>query len=76
MCFNINNRLVFIDSFHVLGSSLDSLVKKLGKADFKYLIHEFNSRLLDLAKQKEFFCYDYMSGFKKFEKVTVQKVVF
>ena len=68
--------LVFIDSFHFLGSSLDSLVKNLGKADFRYLIHEFNSRLLDLAKQKEFFCYEYITGFEKFEKVTVQKVVF
>ena len=31
---NINNKLVFIDSFQYLGSSLDSLVKNLGKNDF------------------------------------------
>ena len=37
MKFNINNKLIFIDSFQVLSSSLDSLVQNLGKNDFKYL---------------------------------------
>ena len=36
MSFNINNRLAFIDNFQHLSSSLDSLVKNLGKDDFKY----------------------------------------
>ena len=31
MRFNINNKLIFIDSFQFLISSLDSLVKHLGK---------------------------------------------
>ena len=35
MRFNINNKLIFIDSFQVLTSSLDSLVKSLDKDDFK-----------------------------------------
>ena len=35
--FNINNKLVFIDSFQFLSSSLDNLVKNLGKDDFKIL---------------------------------------
>ena len=41
--FKINvipNRLVFIDSFHFLSFSLDSLVKKLGVNDVKYLSQE------------------------------------
>ena len=37
MSFNINNKLIFVDSFQFLNSLLDSLVKNLGKDDFKYL---------------------------------------
>ena len=33
MTFNISNKLVFIDSFQFLSSSLDSLLKNLGKDD-------------------------------------------
>ena len=38
--FNINSKLIFIDSFQFLSSSLDGLVKNLGKADFNYLSQE------------------------------------
>ena len=31
MSFNVNNKLAFIDIFQFLSSSLDSLVKNLGK---------------------------------------------
>ena len=41
MSFNINSSLVFIDIFELLRSSLDNLVKNLGKDDFKYLSQEF-----------------------------------
>ena len=37
MIFNINAKLIYIDSFHFLGSSLDNLVKNLNKDDFSYL---------------------------------------
>ena len=40
MSFGINNELSFIDSFQFLSSPLDSLVKNLGKDDFKYLSQE------------------------------------
>ena len=66
MSFNINNKLVFIDSFQSLSYSLDSLVKNLVKNDFKYLSQKFDSKVLDLVKQKEFYPYEYMSGFAKF----------
>ena len=62
--FNINSKLIFIDS---LSSSLDKLVKKLGQSDFKYLCQEFHSKVLDLVKQKGFYPYENMSGFKKFK---------
>ena len=39
MSFNINNKLIFIDKFQCLSSSLDSLVKSFGNDDFKYLNH-------------------------------------
>ena len=39
---NINNKLVFIDSFQFLSSSLDILIKKLSKDDFKLV---FESRI-------------------------------
>ena len=52
MSFTINNKLTFIDSFQFLNSSLDSLVKNLGKDDFKYLSQEFEKNVLDLVKQK------------------------
>ena len=42
MSFNINNKLIFVDSFQFLSSSLDNLVKNLDKDDFKYLKLEFD----------------------------------
>ena len=45
----MNNKLSFIDSFQFLSSSLDSLVKNLGKDDFMYLSHESDNNVLDLV---------------------------
>ena len=45
MSFNINSKLVFIDSLRFLSSSLDSLVKNLNKNDFKYLSQEFDNKI-------------------------------
>ena len=59
MSFSVNNKLGFIDSFQFLSSSLDSLVKNLGKIDFKYLSQEFDNTVLDLVKQKGFYPYEY-----------------
>ena len=66
MSFNLNNKLIFIDSFQFLSSSLDSLVKNLGKNHFKYLSQEFDTNVLDFVKQKRFYLYEYMSYFEKF----------
>ena len=52
MSFSINSMLSFINSFQFLRSSLDSLIKKLGKVDFKYFSQEFDKNVLDLVKQK------------------------
>ena len=50
--FTVNNKLNFIDSFQFLSSSLNNLVKNLGKDDFKYLSQEFDNMVLDLVKPK------------------------
>ena len=55
MTFNINNDLAFIDSFQFLSSSLDNLVKNLGKDDFKYFRQELDCEVLHLVKQKRFY---------------------
>ena len=68
MSLNINNKLVFIDSFPFLSSSLGSLVKSLGKNNFKYLSLKFDSDILDLVKQKGSYPYEYMSGFQNFKE--------
>ena len=67
MIFSINNKLVFIDSFQFLSSSLDGLVKNLDKDDFKYLSQEFDNDVLDVVKQNGFYPYEYMSSFEKFK---------
>ena len=48
MSFTINNKLIFIERFHYLSSSLDSLVKSLNNDCFKYLSQEFDKNKLDL----------------------------
>ena len=63
MSFTINNKLSFIDNFQFLSSSLDRLVKNVGKDDFKYLSQEVDNYVLDLIKQKRFYPYEYMSDF-------------
>ena len=45
MSFSNNNKLIFIDSFQFLKYSLDILVKKMSKNDFKYLTQEFDSNV-------------------------------
>ena len=37
MSFGLDNKLIYIDSFQFLSSSLDSLVKNSGENDFKHL---------------------------------------
>ena len=53
MSFNVNNKLIFIESFQFLSSSLEGLVKTLCKDD-KYLSQNFDSTLINLPKKKGF----------------------
>ena len=56
MSFNIYNKLIFINTLQVLNSSLDSLVKNLGKDDLKYLSQEFKNNVLDVVNKKRSVC--------------------
>ena len=76
MSFNINNKLTFIDSFHFLSTSLDSLVKNLGRNDFKYLSQEFDNNASDPVKQKRFYPYKYLSNFEKCQEEFASKEMF
>ena len=66
MTFTINNNIVFIDNMQLMNSSLDALVRNLSDNDFKYLSQEFSGYLLELAKQKGLYPYEYMGSYKKF----------
>ena len=74
--FNVNNKVIFIDNFQFLSFLLGSLVKNLGKADFKYLSQEFDIKVLNLLKQKGFYPYEYMSGFEKIKEELPSKKEF
>ena len=67
MAFFKNKNWVFIDSMQFMNSSLDKLVKNLSDEDFKYLIEEFNSKNLNLLKQKGNYPYEYMNSFERFK---------
>ena len=47
MSFNLDNKLVFINSFKCLSYSFGSLVENLIETDFKHLRQEFESKLFD-----------------------------
>ena len=51
-----------------MNSSLEKLVKNLSDNDFKYLTEEFDSKNLELLKQKDFCPYEYMGSFKRFRE--------
>ena len=68
MNFNINDKLIFIDSFQFLSSLFDTLVRNLSKNDFIYFIQDFDSNVLVIAKQKGFYSFKYMSDFEKFKE--------
>ena len=49
-----------------MNSSLEKLVKNFSDGDFKYLTQEFDSKNLELLKQKDVCPYEYMGSFKRF----------
>ena len=77
MAFTINKNLIFIDRKQFMNPNLDSLVKNLLSDDFKYLSKAFNSELLELAKEKGVYPFQYMDSFKKIsEDILNDKSIF
>ena len=50
MSFSLDDKLVFINKFQFLSSSLEKLVKNLGENNCIHLSLEFDSEVLDLVK--------------------------
>ena len=61
-----------------MNSSLERLVQNLSDNDFKYLYVEFDSKNLELLKQKKAYPYEYIDRFNRFnkEKLPDKKNVF
>ena len=76
MSFNINNKLIFIDSFQFLSYSLDSSVQNLSKNYLNYLSQGFDSKVLYLVEQKVFYSFEHMSDFEKIEEKIPSKEIF
>ena len=52
-----------MENFQFLSSSLDSWVRNLSKNDFKYFSQEFDTNVLYLVNQKQFYPYDVICSF-------------
>ena len=52
MAFMLGNRLMFIDSFQFMSSSVDKLVNNLPKDDLIYTSQVFKGKKLDLMSKK------------------------
>ena len=66
MAFMLGKRLVFLDSFQFMASSLERLAANLSTDAFKYTSQVFQDEKLALMKQKGVYPYDYMDSFGKF----------
>ena len=51
-----------------MNSSLEKLVKNLSDDYFKYLTEEFDSKNLELLKQKHAYTYEYIDNFERFSE--------
>ena len=66
MALILNKNLVFIDGMQFINCGLEKLVKNFANDDFKYLTDEFDSKNVELLKQKDACPYEYMDSFKRF----------
>ena len=69
----VKRELRFLDSFKFMASSLDKLVKGLGKDDFRNLdlmSKCYTKEQKELLKQKGVYPYEYMYGFNKLGKAS------
>ena len=70
----LGKHLVFnIDSIQFMSSSLEKLVSNLTDEAFKYTSEVFRNEQLQVMKQKNFYPYDYMDSFEKFNEKQIPK---
>ena len=73
LAFMLGQRLVFIDSFQFMSSSLSNLVNNLPAEAFKHTGQVFQGEQLSLMTKKGVYPYDYMNSFEKFEDSRLPK---
>ena len=67
----VKSELRFLDSFKFMASSLDKLVKGLGKDDLDLTTEHYTKKQKELLKQKGVYPYEYMDGFDKLGKASL-----
>ena len=68
MSFTWGKKLVFIDSFQFMPSSLEKLANNLSKDKYKYLENELGTENSHLLKQKGVYCYEYTDNWDKYNE--------
>ena len=63
---NVYSRLKFVDTNNFLQTSLEKLVKNMGREDFHHTSKYFSGEKLDLMLRKGVYPYEYMTGVEKF----------
>ena len=78
IAFMINKNVVSVYIMQFMNSSLDKkIVKNWSEIDFTYLHEEFSGNLLELAKQKGIYTFEYTDSFKKWlDKKLPDKCIF
>ena len=74
--YTINNKLIFIDNFQFLSSSIASVVKNLNKDNFRYLSQKFDNNVLDVVMEKGFYPYEYIPILSSLKKNYLAKKCF
>ena len=68
MSFTWGKKMVFIDSFQFMPSSLEKLANNLSKDKYKYLENELGTENSHLLKQKGVYCYEYTDNWDKYNE--------
>lgn len=69
MAFTMGQRLVFMDSFQFMNSSLERLVSVLPKSEFKFL-KQCSGENSELMMRKVVYPYEYMDSFERFKETS------
>ena len=68
MSFTWGKKLVFIDSFQFMPSSLEKLASNLSQNKYNHLENEMGTENSHLLKQKGVYCYEYTDNWEKYKE--------